>query len=164
MFAGSGCIGIAILKHVPWAKVDFAEKEKKFLQQIKISAKLNRIGSKRYRIIHSNIFSNIHGKYDFILANPPYVAESKRNKVQKSVIVNEPQGAVFGGADGLDVIKKFLKQANDFLRPGGIMYMEFDSPQKQKIAQLLKRLNYSHAEFFKDQYGKWRYVKMSGRV
>ncbi|MBI2113194.1 MAG: methyltransferase, partial [Candidatus Wildermuthbacteria bacterium] len=71
LFAGSGCIGIAVLGHIPFARVDFGEKEKKFADQIKINATLNRIDRKRYRVFQSDVFSKIPYKYDYIFANPP---------------------------------------------------------------------------------------------
>jgi len=160
LFAGSGCIGVAVLKHIPWAKVDFGEKEKKLLNQIIINTKLNGISPKRYQIFQSDIFSNIKEKYDYIFANPPYVAEARKAKVQKSVLEQEPKGAVFGGKDGLYYIRKFLKEAKGHLKPDGKIYMEFDSFQKQAIAKLLKQFGYTRFEFFKDQYGKWRYARI----
>ena len=157
LFAGSDCIGVAILKHIPWATVDFAEKEKKFLKQIKINAKLNEISRQRYRIIQSDIFSNIKGKYDYILANPPYVAEARKSRVQKSVLEQEPLGAVFGGKDGLKYIRPFLRHAREYLAEDGELWMEFDSPQKVAIEKLLKQYGYKKWRFEKDQYAKWRY-------
>ncbi|KKU36519.1 MAG: Protoporphyrinogen oxidase [Candidatus Azambacteria bacterium GW2011_GWF2_46_32] len=93
IFAGSGCIGVAVLKHAPVAVVDFAEKEKKFLEQIKLNARLNNLSPKRRKFIQSDIFSNISGIYDYIFANPPYVAKRKNAVVQKSVLEWEPAGA-----------------------------------------------------------------------
>ena len=164
IFAGSGCIGIGILKRIPYASVDFAEKEKKFLKQIEISAKRNNIERKRYRLIQSDIFSSVKGKYDYILANPPYVAEARKKKMQKSVLENEPLQAVFGGKDGLAYIKRFLREAKNYLKKDGKIYMEFDAPQKREIEKLLKKCGYQNFEISKDQYGKWRYVKIYGRV
>ncbi len=158
IFAGSGCIGTTLLKNVKNSFVDFGEKEKRFCEQIKINAKINKINSKRYKIIQSDIFAEIKGKYDYILANPPYVAENKRNKVQKSVLKFEPKNSVFAGTDGLLYIKKFLSQARNFLNPKGKIYMEFDSWQKAKIEEILNKNRYKEWKFFKDQYGKWRYV------
>lgn len=160
IFAGSGCIGVAVLKHIPVARVDFGEKEKKLLKQIRINAKLNKIDSKHYRVFQSDIFSNIRGKYDYIFANPPYVAEARKAKVQKSVLEQEQHSAVFGGKDGLRYITKFLAEAKNYLKPNGKMYMEFDSPQKPAIAKLLKKFGYTHFEFSKDQYNKWRYARI----
>ncbi len=160
LFAGSGCIGVAILKHVSQAHVDFGEKDKKLLSQIRLNAKKNGIEKKRYKVVQSNIFSNIKGKYDYIFANPPYIAESRKNKVQASVLKHEPQEALFAGKDGLDSIRPFLNQAKGFLAPNGRIYLEFDSPQKKEIEKLLNRYEYSSWQFFKDQFGKWRWVKI----
>lgn len=158
IFAGSGCIGIAILKHVPQAHVDFAEKEKKFLQQIRRNLALNRIPSHRYRLVRSDLFSHAKGRYDFIFANPPYLATTRRRFIQQSVLDWEPHAALFAGPDGLLYIRKFLHQAKKHLNPGGTIYLEFDSFQKPSIARILRSSHFRRFEFSKDQYGKWRYV------
>lgn len=160
IFSGSGCIGIAILKHIPQAVVDFGEKDKRLFSQLRLNAKKNGIEKKRYRVIQSDVFSNIKGKYDYIFANPPYLAESRKNKVQASVLRNEPKEALFAGKGGLDVIRLFLSRAKDFLAPEGKIYMEFDSFQKKAIERLLKKYGYQYWQFFKDQYGRWRWVKI----
>jgi len=161
VFSGSGCIGIAVLRHVPQARVDFAENEKKFLQQIHLNLKKNRISKKRFRVFQSNIFSEVSLKYDYIFANPPYVATSRWKSVQPSVARHEPRGALVAGKDGLKYIKKFLKEARKHLHPGGKIYMEFDSPQRKEIENLLKKFGYSTWQFHKDQYGKRRFVVLS---
>ena len=160
LFAGSGCIGVAVLKHIPQARVDFAEKERGLLKQVKINAKLNGIDSKRYRVFQSDVFSNIKGKYDYIFANPPYVAEARKAKVQKSVLEQEPKGAIFGGKDGLYYIRKFLKGVGDYLVPGGVAYLEFDSYQKAEVAKLAKVAGAKEVGAGKDQFGKWRYARI----
>ena len=158
LFAGSGCIGVAVLKHVPRAHVDFGEKNKRLLSQIRLNVKKNGIAKTRYRIIQTNIFSGIKGRYDYIFANPPYIAESRKDKVQSSVLKHEPREALFAGKYGLDIIQPFLRQAKDFLVEGGVVYLEFDSFQKQPVEQHLKKIGYYSWQFLKDQYGKWRSV------
>ena len=158
VFSGSGCIGIAVLKHIPHVCVDFAENEKKFLQQIHLNLKKNRISKKRFRVFQSNIFSEVSLRYDYIFANPPYVAKSKKHSVHASVLRHEPREALFAGKDGLLYIRRFLKEAKTHLKPKGSIYLEFDSPQKKEIDKLLQRFDYSSWQFHKDQYGKWRFV------
>lgn len=158
MFAGSGCVGVAILTHVPDARVDFAEQEQKLLKQIRLNIKKNSIDPKRARVIHSDIFSHIRGKYDHIFANPPYVASSRWKYVQPSVAKQEPREALTAGKDGLQYIRPFLKQAKNFLSRDGKIYLEFDSPQKKDVEKLLQQYGYSTWQFHKDQYGKWRFV------
>lgn len=176
IFAGSGCIGIAVLKHVKSAKVDFADCDKNAIEQIKKNLKLNAslirankgyTDKKKNVVIKSDVFENIKGKYDFILANPPYIAKTKKDKVRDSVLKFEPKKALFGGEDGLLFIRKFLEGAKSHLRrPAsakasarrGKIYMEFDSWQKPKIEKILKNLGHKNFEFKKDQYNKWRYI------
>ena len=157
IFAGSGCIGLAALKQLPNVSVDFVEKEKKFLKQIALNAAINRLDRKRYRTIRSDIFSSVRGRYDYILANPPYVAGSRAKEVDPEVLKWEPRKALFAGKDGLDVIRKFLPEAIRRLKSRGELWMEFDPSQKDAIAEVLKNSGAAFS-FFRDQYGKWRYL------
>ncbi|MDO8520716.1 MAG: HemK/PrmC family methyltransferase [bacterium] len=59
LFAGSGCIGIALLKHLPNAMVDFGEKDPRLCKQIEKNIALNAIDPKRTRVIQTDVFSNI---------------------------------------------------------------------------------------------------------
>ncbi|MBU1014959.1 methyltransferase, partial [Patescibacteria group bacterium] len=161
MFAGSGCVGIAVLTRVPSAHVDFAEKGKNELRQIRRNLKENNIAPGRFRVLSSNIFSAVKGKYDFILANPPYAGEEYPEKVEESVRKWEPRRAVFAGKEGMEVIRPFLEQATCFLKPGGVLYMELDPSQKDAVARILKK-RYPRHRFFKDQFKRWRFCRFSG--
>jgi len=159
IFAGSGCIGIAILKNIKNAKVDFTDIAKEAIEQIKINLKLNKIPGNRYKVYQSNLFEKIKNKqYDFIFANPPYVALDRIAEVQKEVLEKDPCLALFAGKDGLDIIKKFLPQAKKHLKPGGRIFMEFDAKQKPTIEELLKKLKFKY-RFHKDQFQKIRWLK-----
>jgi len=162
IFAGSGCIGISILKNVKNLLVDFADIDKKAIEQIKINLKLNKIPSQRYRIYQSNLFEKIKNKnYNYIFANPPYVAKERIKDVQLSVLKYEPKTSFLAGKKGFFYIKKFLKEAKRFMKPGGIIYLEFDPEQKNDILNILKKENYKNSRFFKDQFKKWRFAKVN---
>ena len=160
IFAGSGCIGLAVAKNVPEAHVNFAEVEPKLIEQIKFNATLNNISPDRFNLIQSDIFSNIPAekKYDFILANPPYIPEGRKGELDKSVTDYEPHSALFSGADGLGLIKKFLAGARNFLAPAGEIWLEFDISQKETLEKLLPEFGYQTFTFHKDQYDRWRFV------
>jgi len=164
LFAGSGCIGIVILKHMnlPAGRVQviFADNDKKCLEQIKINLKINNglIRTNKPIVVESDVFSNIKGKFDFIFANPPYVAEKLKHKVQKSVLNYEPCEALFAGEDGLFYIKKFLTKAKNYLNPRGKIFMEFSPEQKGEIEKILKNFKYSNFKFHKDQFNRWRWL------
>lgn len=163
IFSGSGCVGLAVLKHTPEAQVDFAEIEPKFLEQIKFNAALNNISPERFDLIQSDVFDGVplENKYDFILANPPYIPEGRKGELDKSVTDYEPHIALFSGADGLDLIKKFLAKAKDHLNPDGQIWLEFDTEQKETLEKLLPEFGYQNCVFHKDQYDRWRYVTIT---
>ncbi len=169
IFAGSGCIGIALLKNNKKVLCDISDFSEDCLKQIRINLKINKIDKKRYKVIRSDIFRSINKKYDFILANPPYIPKTRKNKLPKSVINFEPKQALFGGTDGLYFIRKFLKEARNYLQPasteasarGPKIFMEFDSAQKKEIEKLIKKFGYKNLEFHRDQFGKWRWVAIS---
>jgi release factor glutamine methyltransferase len=187
MFAGSGCVGVAVLKHVPESTMDFVDISPKCLKQIEINCQLNKIAKERYRLIRADVFGNClrevgstpklaarygvsptsryasfcRAQYDFMLANPPYC---QRQNVDHSVLKYEPHQAVLGGGkDGLRVIKKFLREASKYLKPGGVIYLEFDDFQKEALNKLLQRSKFKEWEFRKDQFGSWRCLKLEAR-
>lgn len=176
IFSGSGCIGIAILKHIKNSRVTFADKSLDAVNQIKINLKLNKVKG-RFIVRQSDVFDGLtrlskkataRQGFDYIFANPPYVAEKKIDKVQKSALKYEPKMALFGGQDGLFYINKFLRQAPQFLKkpafanaPAWQVFMEFSPEQKKLIEKILKKFGYRIWEFRKDQYDRWRWVKIS---
>ena len=160
IFSGSGCIGIVILKNIRRSHVDFVDIDENAIEQIKINLKLNRVLPKRYRIIKSDIFEKARGKYHFIFANPPYVANERLSEVQESVKKLEPKISWYGGRRGLKYIKKFLKEAKKHLKKGGTIFMEIDPLQKKDVEKILKKEGYKDFKFYKDQFRKIRWVKI----
>jgi len=161
VFAGTGCIGIAVLKNIKNSQVDFVENSKEATEQIKINLKLNKIEQKRYEIFQSNLFEKLKKRrYNFIFANPPYVALDRIKEVQKEVLEREPKEALFGGRDGMFWIKKFLKKAKKYLKKNGKIFMEFDPKQKVGIKKILKKEKLKF-QFKKDQFKKFRWLKIT---
>ena len=162
IFSGSGCIGIAVLSRVKNAEIFFVDNSPSCIAQIKINLKLNNINKKRYKVIKSDVFKNIDKKekFDFIFANPPYIAEKNKHLVQKSVLDFEPHSALFAEEDGLLYIKQFLKNAKKYLNKNGQIFMEFSSEQKSQIKILTKHFGYKFCKFHKDQYGKSRWAEI----
>ena len=156
IFSGSGCIGVAVLKHIPKGRVTFAEKTPRFVRQIKINLIKNKLPARRYRVCRSDLFSNVKGQFDVILANPPYVGAI--NHLDSEVRKYEPRVAYYGGRNGLSAIKRFLREARRFVKPGGEIWMEFGASQKTAIRGILRRLGYGSFLFRRDQYRRPRYV------
>jgi release factor glutamine methyltransferase len=144
------------LKHVPDANVDFAEIDETHHTTIKKNILENGIDSDRTKIFDGNLFQNIYEKYDFIVSNPPYIDPKLSERIQESVKTHEPEIALFGGTEGMELIEKIILEAPKYLNPGGVLYIEHEPEQTEKIKTLAK-----HVGTFKDQFGVERYSKIS---
>lgn len=161
LFAGSGCIGISLLKHIPQCTVDFGEHDKNLLEQIRKNIEINSIDLARTQIYETNCFNHIpsNSKYDYILANPPYIAKYREAHIQPSVLNFEPHKALFAEDKGLFYIKKLINEAHNHLTERGVLHIEFDSSQKNSIEEHIS--NTYEYTFQKDQFGYWRTVTIT---
>lgn len=159
IFAGTGCIGISILKKVNNASLHFVEVSETAIENIKKNLKLNSIDKKRYKIIRSDMFKNLKkgAIYDFIFANPPYIAQLRKHEVDKEVLNSDPALSLFAGEEGMQYIERLVRQAKDFLKQQGVIFMELDSRQEKKIKKAFEANGFS-VEFHKDQFNKLRWL------
>lgn len=158
LFSGSGCIGLAVAKNIRNADVDLADSDQRCILQIKKNIVVHSIEKEKVTVFQSDIFEAVFGRYDYIFANPPYIALNNTGRVQTSVMYHEPHEALFGGFDGLDIIRRFLTEAPPYLAQNGKIFMEFDDTQKESVEELLIKLDYVDISFGKDQYTRWRFV------
>jgi release factor glutamine methyltransferase len=75
--------------------------------------------------------------FDLVLSNPPYIPESGRESIQKEVRDWEPRVALFGGRDGLDVVRRLIPEAWRLLRSGGFLIMEIGWSTGERIHAML---------------------------
>jgi release factor glutamine methyltransferase len=159
IFSGSGCIGIAVLKNIESSSVDFADIWPQSIEQIHLNLKLNRIEKNRYRVYESDLFEKLKNKkYDYIFANPPYVALNRIGEVGRDVLKNDPHQALFGGKDGMVLINRFFAEIKKHLKPGGKIFLELDPSQKKEISAMSKEKGFK-VIFRKDQFDKIRWLE-----
>jgi release factor glutamine methyltransferase len=77
-------------------------------------------------------------RFDVVVSNPPYVAETERASLDEEVREWEPEVALFGGPDGLDVVRALVAGAPDHLRPGGLLALEIGAAQAPAVEELLR--------------------------
>jgi release factor glutamine methyltransferase len=160
LFAGSGAIGIAVLKHLPQVGVDFGEIDAAHPPTILKNIRENGIDESRASIIETDVWGNIQGTYDFVFANPPYLSQSRREKIQDSVLAYEPGVALFAAEDGLAIIRKTVEKLREHLSPAGALYLEHEPEQSDLISKLASENGLS-AETRTDQFGLPRYSVIS---
>jgi ribosomal protein L3 glutamine methyltransferase len=120
---GSGCLAILLAKHFPQATVDGVDLSADALEVAKINVRDHKL-TKRVTLHSSDVFDAVPlVKYDVILSNPPYEPSAHCDALPDE-FKREPRLALDGGGDGLDIIRKLLRQSRTRLKPGGIVLIE----------------------------------------
>jgi ribosomal protein L3 glutamine methyltransferase len=120
---GSGCLAILAALTFPNATVDAADLSADALEVAKINVADYGLED-RIRLVKSDLFKSLEGeRYDIIICNPPYVTSDAVAAFPPEYRA-EPQLAHLGGDDGLDLIRRVLKDARGHLAPGGNLIVE----------------------------------------
>lgn len=120
---GSGCLAVLLAHRFPEAKVDAADLSPAALSVANFNVAQHGL-AKRIKLWHSDVFAAVpRSRYDLILSNPPYVPTRELRGLPPEFKA-EPKMALDGGRDGLDIIRKILRQARDRLQPHGIVALE----------------------------------------
>jgi release factor glutamine methyltransferase len=133
---GSGCIALALAKELPMARIDATDISAAALEVARANAARHQL-EHRIQFHQADLLNGLSGDFDFVVSNPPYVGESEADEVQLEVRKFEPQGAVFGGPTGVEVIARLIPQAQSALRPGGWLLMEISGTIADETRQLL---------------------------
>ncbi len=160
--AGSGNVGISILKHFR------SEKTRMYLVFSDISfrtfsvLKKNAVshGTPHNPMVCADALSAFGNEaFDLIVANPPYVEDSYLENNQ--ALSYEPRIALQGGPDGMRIVRKILQPALSCLKKGGYLLMEIGAPTAEKLEQYVASfVRCAHYTFIKDYAGKKRILKI----
>jgi release factor glutamine methyltransferase len=154
MGCGSGVLGLSLALAKPSWQVTLADVSDEALALSRENAE--RLDLEGVAFVQSDLFSNIEGDFDLIVANLPYVPETDRKDLAPEVL-HDPDLALFGGADGLDVIRRFIPEAFARLRPGGYVALEIGYDQASQVASLLKNHGFTDVEVKSDLSGIARF-------
>jgi len=120
---GSGCLAILLAHQFPKAKVDAIELSPDAMAVAKFNVATHHL-AKRVQLHHSDVFDAVRPvKYDLILSNPPYVP-TRELRGLPAEFKCEPAMALDGGRDGLDIIRKLLRQSRERLHRHGVVALE----------------------------------------
>jgi ribosomal protein L3 glutamine methyltransferase len=120
---GSGALAIIAAEMFPNAKVDAVDISTDALEVAR--ANVSNYGlSDRIRVIESDLYSELwRTRYDLVLTNPPYVNDASMAALPAEYR-REPQVALAGGADGLDVVRRILADTSKHLKKNGLLIVE----------------------------------------
>ena len=153
---GSGCVGITLAIERPNWNI--------FLSDININA-IN-VAKKNSHLLNQENIKFVCGdwlkpfkpeSFDFIFSNPPYIALSDQ-RIDKSVLNNEPHSALFSGVDGLNDIKKIIQSSRKILSYQGVLLMENGIDQSGKIRRLLQANDFTDISVHMDYNGHGRFT------
>lgn len=149
---GSGVLGVTVALE-KGAKVTLADVSKEALAVAKFNSKKLKA---RVKVVKTDMFANVKGKFDVIVCNPPYIESDAIATLDASVRDYEPHLALDGGKDGLDFYRILANQASEHLKPNGTLVLEIGYNQGQTVCNLLK--DKFQVEFLKDYSGNDRIV------
>jgi release factor glutamine methyltransferase len=152
---GSGCIGISLDKICKKANVTAVDVSTKALE---IARQNNIINGANVKLLHSDLFENIHEKFDVIVSNPPYIPTKDIECLEEEVKIHEPMLALDGDTDGLRFYELICKNAAFHLNDNGKIFFEIGYNQGMDVYNLLKNNGFKDIQISKDLSGRDRMV------
>jgi release factor glutamine methyltransferase len=129
---GSGALLLALLHELPNATGAGTDVSTPALQAARENAAHCGLES-RCSFVVCNIASGVHGLFDLIVSNPPYIARNEIASLMPEVRDYDPLVALDGGDDGLDAYRVIAAQAKQLLAPGGRLYVEIGADQETAV-------------------------------
>src|SRR5574344_63310 len=162
---GTGAIAIALAKEIPSAKILAVDISNDAITLAKENAAFNQVED-RISFFEGSLLSALPAecKPNVIVANLPYIPLRDKESLQEEVRLFDPALALFGGEDGLDLIRSLLKETKDHLASNGFIWLEIASGQEillQKEISLYPWLSYCEA--IDDFAGNTRFVKIQSK-
>jgi len=149
---GSGAIAIALAHKLPAAQLTAIDVSPTALTIARPNAKRNHVAD-RVRFLEGDLLAPVAGElFDFVVSNPPYVAENDRASLSVEVRDHEPAIALFAGS-GLEIYRRLIPAAHAVLISGGFLALEIGYGQDSAIAALLADSNFEQIEFTVDLQG-----------
>jgi release factor glutamine methyltransferase len=148
--AGSGAIGLAIATEIPNAQVIGVEKSvDAFGYTSRNYAKLAPTNGRAILADVADTPNDLDGKVDVVISNPPYIP-AQMVPIYPEVALHDPGLALYGGEDGLDVVRVVADVAARLLHPGGTLIIEHADMQGEAVRRLLLDKGWSQVRTHQD--------------
>ncbi|MGD1001913.1 MAG: peptide chain release factor N(5)-glutamine methyltransferase [Candidatus Brocadiia bacterium] len=140
---GTGCIAIALARELPAARLYASDFSRSALELAARNLAAHGL-TQRVQLLEGDLAEpflkhGLAGRLDAIVCNPPYVAESEKATLQPEVRDYEPDAALYGGGDGLQVLARLLAETGPLLKPGGHLIVEIAQGQAPAVRDLAEK-------------------------
>jgi len=170
MCTGSGCILISLLHYSNDCdgvgadiSADALKVARENAERI-LSCKLTCAGDAvcffgdRVILMESDLFTQVTGKFDRIVSNPPYIKSDVIDTLMPEVREHEPMLALDGREDGLYFYRRIVSESTEHLNGGGMLYFEIGYDQAEEVSALMEEAGFAEIQVVKDYAGLDRVV------
>ena len=154
---GSGCILVTLLAERVEATGVGVDLSEAACLQASANAVLHRVQG-RAEILQSDWFSNVEGRFDLIVSNPPYIAAEEMPGLLEEVRRHEPEMALTDGGDGLGAYRAIAAHVAEHLTPGGRLLVEIGPTQAAAVSAILAQAGLADIRVVQDLDGRDRVV------
>ncbi len=155
MCTGSGCILLSLLHYSNDCEGVGADISEKALAVARENADRLNI---RADFVESDLFSNITGKFDILVSNPPYIRTCEIEELMPEVRDHDPFLALNGHETGIYFYEKIIDGAESFLNRGAFVAFEIGNDQGDEVSKLMIDAGYKEVEVVNDLCGNPRVV------
>jgi len=152
---GSGAIALSLATEVPNAKIYAVELSADALVYTRENFARYAPNADLRQGDLADAFGDLDGQVDVLISNPPYIPDDMI-PIYPEVHLHDPSLALYGGTDGLDLIRKVDASARRLLRPGGSLIIEHADMQGKAVQELLLASGWRNVATHKDLAGRDR--------
>jgi len=152
---GSGAIALSLATEIPNAKVYAIELSEAALQYTRANFARYAPEATLVQGDLADAFPQLDGLVDVLVSNPPYIPD-EMIPIYPEVHLHDPALALYGGADGLDLVRKVAASAKRLLRLGGTLIIEHADMQGEAVRELILSLGWRNCVTHKDLAGRDR--------
>ncbi len=154
--SGSGAIALALATEVPHARVWAVENSPEAFPWTRRN--VEEVGAPNLELVFGDLATalpELDGRVSVVVSNPPYIPLGAIPR-DPEVRLYDPERALYGGVDGLDIVRVLSQRALALLMPGGLLVIEHGEAQSAEIAALLAADGWRAISHHRDLTGRDR--------